>query len=138
MGKLVYHAHRELSLAGLGDEDADYGGMLEKAVLELIETFDNQGHSGASAAITIHLFHELVNWRTLSPLTDDPDEWQSVSEVTGEEMWQSKRRPDAFSTDGGKTHYLLSEMPTDFRLLRMRMRKFFTGKSVKTHRSFVS
>ena len=42
---------------------------------------------------------------------DNPAEWNAVSEETGEIMWQSRRRPDAFSHDGGKTYYCLDDEP---------------------------
>jgi hypothetical protein len=45
-------------------------------------------------------------------LTDDPKEWVQHEEsiFPGQDgCWQNKRRGEAFSTDGGKTYYLLSE-----------------------------
>lgn len=96
---LIAHAQDELKRVGLFDEDSDYGGMLGKAVMELITVFANQGHSGASANMVSMLFNQLVNYRTLSPLTSNPDEWVEVAD----NLWQNKRNPAAFSTDGGQT-----------------------------------
>jgi len=109
---LILHAERELKLAGLDQPDADYGGMLAPAVMELITTFSDQGHSGQSAMIVATLFARLVQWRPLSPLTDDPAEWQEVSKEMltkaeikdGKKIWQSVRSPACFSKDGGKTY----------------------------------
>jgi len=53
---LMEHAKKELELAGLFAKDSDYGGMLGDAVLELIEKFAEQGHSGASAGMVSDLF----------------------------------------------------------------------------------
>ncbi len=72
MSNLVDHANRELRLAGLFDEDSDYGGMLAEAVVELIGKFSEQGHSGASAHMTRKLFNELSAFNNLTPLTNDP------------------------------------------------------------------
>lgn len=102
---LVAHARRELDLAGINDKDSDYGGLLASAALELIGTFAAQGHSGTSAEITTEIFNKLARFETLSPLTTDPDEWQSVSEMSGYPLWQSKRSPAHFSKDGGRTFY---------------------------------
>lgn len=44
---------------GLKDKDSDYNGMLGEAVLELVELFSKQGHSGYSAKQTISLFTQL-------------------------------------------------------------------------------
>lgn len=100
---LIKHAEREIDIAGLKDSDADYGGKIAEAVLELIHTFSDQGHSGGSAAITLNIFMQLASWEILTPPTDDPDEWESVSKEMGTPMWQNKRGSSYFSTDGGKT-----------------------------------
>lgn len=110
---LVRHAERELRLAGMYDEDADYGpGAIADHVLDIVRTFAAGEHSGGSAALTVAIVERLLRFQTLSPLTDDPDEWMEV----GSGMWQSTRRPDAFSTDGGQTWYCLDE-PKDERLV---------------------
>jgi hypothetical protein len=103
---LVRHAREELTRAGLFDADSDYDGMLGRAVLELVEKFAAQGHSGASAYMVIDLTQRLVSFEPLTPLTSDPQEWQHIAEsmVGQPDLWQSRRRPDAFSNDGGKTY----------------------------------
>lgn len=45
---------------GLLDKDSDYGGMIGKSLIELMEVFSKQGHSGFSAHHVANLFHELV------------------------------------------------------------------------------
>jgi hypothetical protein len=108
---LASHAQRELELAGLFDQDSDYEGMLGEAVLELMEVFAKQGHSGFSASLAADLFQRLVKFEALTPLTDYPDDWEDISEMQdGTPGWQSKRSPSCFSTDGGKTYYSLDDM----------------------------
>lgn len=106
---LVEHAESELKLAGFFDKDADYGGMLGNAVLELIDLFAKQGHSGFSAGLAIHLFNELAQYKPLTPLTTNPDEWFDISDMNGSPMWQSKRNSAVFSKDGGQTWYDLND-----------------------------
>lgn len=108
---LVAHAKRELEISGAGE---DYDGMIGGAVLELIEIFAKQGHSGYSAMVTLSVFDHLARFKPLSDLTNDPDEWMKVSGPNTdfpehEESWQSIRRPDAFSNDGGITYTLLDD-----------------------------
>ena len=105
MSNLIEHARTELTRAGLFDGDADYSGAHAHAVMELIETFAAQGHSGASAALTIGLFTKLAQFQPLTPITSDPDEWNNVSDISGAPLWQNKRRSSSFSRDGGRTWY---------------------------------
>ena len=65
MSNLIDHANKELTRVGLFDKDSDYDGMLGDAVLELITTFANQGHSGMSAEMTIQLFERLSRFEEI-------------------------------------------------------------------------
>lgn len=102
---LIEHARRELDLCGQAAEDPAYA----QSIVATVAAFTSYGHSGGSAMCAVEQLHTLLRFGTLSPLTDDPEEWQDVSEMSGREMWQSRRNPEAFSTDGGKSYYLLSE-----------------------------
>jgi len=88
----------EIKKAGLYEKDSDYGGDLGKALEELVNIFSKQDHSGLSASITIKLFHRLVNHKPLTPITNDPDEWEEVRTKNGEKVYQSKRCPSLFTT----------------------------------------
>ena len=102
---LVKHARYELKRAGLFDADSDYGGMLGESTMKLIKCFSEEGHSGMSAAMQIFLFKTLADFKPLSPLTDDPDEWFECSKG----VWQNKRSSDCFSSDGGKTYHSVED-----------------------------
>ena len=103
MSNLVNHARRELEL--INEEP-----WITDGIVKVVEAFSEMGHSGSSADITIQILEDLLRFRNLSPLTDDPNEWINVSDKTGEELWQNNRNSEAFSTDGGLTYYLLSEV----------------------------
>lgn len=98
MSRLVEHAKRELALAG---NDEDFNNCIVKAV----EGFTSYGHSGSSAEVGLYILTELLKFRNLTPLTDDPAEWNYVAV----DIWQSSRNSEAFSSDGGKTYRLNSE-----------------------------
>ncbi len=101
--QLVEHAIRELDLS---ESDQAFKDCIIGAVRE----FAKYGHSGGSASVGIHILNDLLQFKNLTRLTDDPDEWMLVDEnIGGPNCWQSRRNPEAFSTDGGKTHYLLSD-----------------------------
>lgn len=105
MSKLVQYAKSELELAGLFDKEKDfYGGMTGNAVLELVECFANQGHSGMSAGIVISLFKSLASWEPINPIHCTDDEWM---EVSNDGVFQNKRLSSVFK-DGkdGKPYFL--------------------------------
>lgn len=92
---LVSHARREMELAGLYDDGVMYGRMLPDAVMELVQVFALQGHSGMSASIVTDIMGRLLQFDNLTELTSDPDEWNEV----GEEVYQSRRNPSMFAKD---------------------------------------
>lgn len=108
MSNLVDHARRELETLGYDRETIS-------GFLNVIQAFDEMGHSGGSASIAIPTINDLLQYKNLSPLTDDPDEWMYHDEgVWGEKggIWQNTRNGKAFSKDGGKT-YTLTDDPKD-------------------------
>ena len=66
--------------------------------------------------MVLAIFFKVATQRNLTPLTDNPDEWYfhdaSVAGVEGG-FCQNIRNGEAFSHDGGKTYYLLSEGGND-------------------------
>lgn len=141
---LTAHAEKELELAGLFDKDSDYDGMLGEAVMELMKVFAGQGHSGCSAMMVRELFSKLVNYEPLTEITDDPAEWQAVSEYCGgpasdivEMEYQSRRNPALFSSDKGKTYwdvndpYLSEEQGYDGSPEMWGKRPMYTSKHVE-------
>ncbi|MGV2914673.1 hypothetical protein [Streptomyces alfalfae] len=101
---LVAHARRELRLIG---EDPD----TIRGLIRVVQAFADMGHSGGSAPHCIAYLDKLLHYQPLSDLTDDPAEWidRHAEGLTNQPLWQSRRYSEAFSTDGGKTYYLLSE-----------------------------
>lgn len=96
---LVDHAWRELSLT---EEDQDF----KWAVMKVVNAFASYGHSESSAMAMLGCLEQLIRFRNLTPLTNNPAEWNEVTD----ELWQSSRRSEAFSHDVGHTYYLVSEV----------------------------
>ena len=92
---LVLHARRELGIAKISE--AGYDGMLPDAVLELVELFGRQGHSGMSASLTTSLVEKLMRFEPLTPLTGADDEWNEV----GEGEFQNRRCSHVFRGKDG-------------------------------------
>lgn len=112
---LYQHAVRELKLAGMGDSDSDYGGALNSPVLDIVKVFCEQNHSGGSAACTIGMLEKLLRFENLTPITDNPEDWENINnkgffkDKFIKDIWQCKRNPALFSNDGGKTYYSVND-----------------------------
>lgn len=106
---LVQHAERELRLAGLFDKGSDYDGMLADAVLDLVRVFSLQGHSGFSAKLTLKYFGIVADFKTLTPISNNPEEWGDVYNSNGRPCWQNKRDSRCFSHNGGKTWHNIDD-----------------------------
>jgi len=106
------HAKRELRAAGYpvregedklaeilsGDEDINI--MMADNVLELLEVFSKQGHSGFSSSFAIDLFTKLAKQEPLGPITGEDSEWVDVAEMgDGSPMWQNNRCSHVFKDD---------------------------------------
>lgn len=109
--EFVRWAESELRRAGLFDDDSDYGGMMGDAVMSLVRSFSEAGHSGYSAVMAGSIFGRLVDRKPLTPLTDDPTEWMHIADdAAGNAItWQSRRQGSCFSNDGGHTYYDIDE-----------------------------
>lgn len=94
---LIEHAKTELKAIGmLGSED-EMNTMMSDNILQLIETFAEQGHSGFSAQYCINMFTKLAEFKALSPLTGADDEWNDVSDYgDGTKRLQNKRYGSVF------------------------------------------
>ena len=109
---LYKHALMELKFAGYFDpeegEEAMSGmnKMMADNVLELIEVFAKQGHSGFSASFCVGLFETLAKYKPLIPLTGRDDEWTDVAEMSGGPLWQNKRCSHVFKQGDGQAYDL--------------------------------
>lgn len=92
--------------------------LANKNILELLKLFDSQNHTGFSANYVLSTFNRLSQFKPLSPLTGEDDEWKQI-DVDGMK-YQNKRCPSVFrdkdgncyniegrifSDDGGNTWY---------------------------------
>lgn len=111
---LVRHAEFELRRAGLFDKDSDYEGMIGEAVMKMVQVVAAEGHSGMSHSLTMEIFNQVVNYKTLTPITNDPTEWVNVADERQPDggvrpLHQNRRQPSLFSHDGGKTYYSVDD-----------------------------
>lgn len=104
---LVNYAKRELDLITKGiKKDKNFKNALfmqeevNHEILDLIELFANQSHSGLSAPYVINRFKRLADWKPLIPLTGEDDEWMDIEDVLDKPMQQNIRYSGLFRVKG--------------------------------------
>lgn len=105
MSNLVAHAARELDLIGMTAHSDEMNREMRNCILEVVETFAKQGHSGMSAAYALSLIKDLLAFKPISPLTGADYEWNEVSEVTLQNnrcssVFKSKTTGEVYDIDG--------------------------------------
>jgi hypothetical protein len=112
---MVAHAEQEMKLAGWGTEenelDRNFSIWIGRNVLDLLFWVSRQRHSGGTMIESLRLFLHLANKKALSPITNNPAEWDDKSAEAGYPFWQNNRASSCFSTDGGKTFFDVDEQP---------------------------
>ena len=103
---LVEHAKSEFKLAGWLEDDDDMQKQICNDLLELLETFSKQGHSGMSANYLLSYFDRLARFHTITPLTGSDDEWDEVDNGNDGIMYQNKRDPSVFKEENGKAFWV--------------------------------
>lgn len=103
-GYTVRHAEREFVAAGYTPlEQAQEDGpnkWIQQNVLELLEVFSRQGHSGFSAPYAVETFRKLALHEPLVPLSGNADEWNEVSDG----VWQNNRCSHVFKEADGRAY----------------------------------
>ena len=105
---LAEHARTELILIGKTPGEIS-------AIVDILQGFSDLAAFGETPMEALPNITSLLYFKNLSELTDDPNEWADISSAAGRssQLWQSTRNAEAFSTDGGKTYYTLSERDMD-------------------------
>lgn len=108
---LLEHAKAELAIINTdGDEMQN---MMDKNILEIVEKFGEQGHSGFSAPYAISILMRLLNWKPITPLTGTDDEWNDISEMMGRECYQNKRDGSILKDSDGRAYWLEGKVFSD-------------------------
>lgn len=101
---------RILSKCPKNSDDYDMQKRVNDDIMELVTRFAHQGHSGFSASYVIPMLSRLLDYKPLSPLTGEDDEWNEPYKCLGTTTQQNKRCPAVFKdidADGNvSTHYL--------------------------------
>lgn len=89
-------ARRELDMLIVEGSDNTMQLEINKCIMDLVELFSSQEHSGATANYTKQIFSRLVSYLPLSPLTGEDDEWRVVISNEDRVLEQNLRCPSVF------------------------------------------
>lgn len=109
MSNLVDYAKEELNRIGMIDSGEPYNDVVTKAILDLIELFASQGHSGFTAPYTVNVFERLAMFKPLTPLTGEESEWNEIAPG----HYQNKRYSAVFKEKDGKAYNIEGKIFTD-------------------------
>lgn len=102
---LYEYAKKELERIEKGCKDEESLSMqqaIDKNILELIDVFSNQHHSGFTATYVIDILQRLLHYKPLTPLTGEDDEWEDVTSYGYDTpTFQNKRCSAVFKDDRG-------------------------------------
>ena len=79
--------------------------MMNNDVMELLKVFEEQGHSDFSAPTVISLFSILANYRLVTEVEDNPDDW--------DENGQHKYISSIFKREDGTCYYMYGRLFTE-------------------------
>ena len=102
MSNILEHAKDELNRIGMTEDSPDeMNVMMRKHILHMMNEFAEEGHSGFSASYAISILTKLMDFKPLSPLTGEDNEWDNVREYGESPSWQNKRRSSVFKNADG-------------------------------------
>ena len=109
MSNLIDYAKEELKRIGMIDSGELYNDWATKAILDLIELFASQAHSGFTAPYVVNAFSRLAMFKPLSALTGEDDEWHDI----GHGCLQNKRYSAVFKDANGVAYNIEGKVFTD-------------------------
>jgi hypothetical protein len=103
MSNLINHAKEEFRAAGWVDENGKYNDDMQEAIcdhlIQLLQVFSDEGHSGSTAPYTINLFSRLAKFEPIAPLTGEDWEWSDTGH-----NYQNRRASHVFKDYDGNCY----------------------------------
>lgn len=106
MSNLVEFAQNELNILLKNCTDSESLKMqkvMNDDIMEIVKKFASQGHSGFSAQYALNLVTRLLQYKPITPLTGEDEEWVELD--YGDDLaYQNKRCPQIFKQKDGKIY----------------------------------
>jgi hypothetical protein len=100
----------------LTDDSDGMQQAINKDILDVVTLFANQGHSGFSAGYALGIIKRLLDWKPITPLTGEDDEWGPVQPWdSGNSSQQNKRCSAVFreNFDNSTARYIYGKVFSD-------------------------
>jgi len=105
MSNYLSHAMTEFRAAGWTDENGKFNDEMQEAICDhvcnLLQVFNDEGHSGSSAPYAVDLFQKLALFKPITPLTGEDWEWTEIDTADGGPVYQNKRAGNVFKDSNG-------------------------------------
>jgi hypothetical protein len=99
---MIDYAKSELSRLKDGSGEQS---VINKCILEIVDVFAKQGHTGVTAEYTIQVLSRLLRNKPITPLTGEPAEWFET-DPNFHDIKQNKRCYSVFMDEDGSAHDL--------------------------------
>ena len=104
MSNFLDHAKTELDIIGMTEDSPDeINREMRKCILEIIEKFADQGHSGFSASYAVSILEKLLRFDPISPITGEDSEWTKL-DYDDQVRYQNKRCSRVFKDADGSAY----------------------------------
>jgi hypothetical protein len=106
---MIEWAKKELAL--LGKDEEGWQDAINADILQIVEIFGEQGHSGFSASYALSIIKRLLDWKPITPLTGEESEWEEC----GPNLEQNNRCSAVFrdNHDNATAHYIYGKVFSD-------------------------
>jgi len=105
MSNLLSYAESELNRIGMTENSPDEMNVeMRKHIVHMIKEFSEEGHSGFSGRYALNILTKLLDFKPLTPLTGEDDEWHDVSEYSGKTTFQNIRCSSVFKNANGECY----------------------------------
>jgi len=102
MSNLISYAEDELNRIGMTEDSPDeMNVMMRKHIMHMVKEFSEEGHSGFSGRYALNILTKLLDFKPITPLTGEDDEWNNVGYSHDEDYWQNKRCSSVFKKADG-------------------------------------
>jgi len=95
-------------------ERAQFDEQTKEAMSKILDIFFEEWDSGGAVSWAVPVLERLLKGLPLSPLTGEDDEWNDLSDMAGQQLYQNRRCSTVFKVvDGSRVYCYDIDGPKD-------------------------